>query len=134
MESAVPQQEVPELYEHEAARIDPRSLGYWLEKPDDPGRIVVRKRYYNANYMAVAIVAVCNEAVGDFAAYIGGAPAYDVVERPGEVVQRVMPAVDYTYKESDLVLWVARHGVKITEPDARHYFADLFEGGWRWRP
>lgn len=66
-------------------------------------------RYWNANGYATAIVAVVTLGV-DWAAYIGGGP---------------------TRRESDCVVEVARHGSKLSEEDARHFFPQV-ELPYRW--
>jgi hypothetical protein len=67
-------------------------------------RIIITGRYYNANYYATAIVASVTVGI-DWAAYIGGADCHSSEKR----------AVEY----------VASHGCKLSEKDARHFFPDI---------
>ena len=67
-------------------------------------RRIITGRYYNANWQAMAIVAVVTEGV-DWAAYANG--------------------VDYSLTEPEAVRWVAEHGEKLSRDDARYYFPDI---------
>ena len=65
-------------------------------------------RYYNSHRHAMAIVAVINdwgEGRGDWAAYANG--------------------VDATLSMEDATDWVAWHGDKLSERDARYFFPDI---------
>ena len=70
----------------------------------DGNRVIYEGRYYNANYQACVIVAVTTPTQ-DWAAYING--------------------VDASISEEDAVKWVAYHGCKMPELDARHYFPEI---------
>ena len=77
----------------------------FLPKDGDDG-VWLEGLYRNANGMAVAIVASINAI--DWAAYIGGTEGM------------------YTSEEGT-VAWVARHGCKLDEADAVHFFAAWME-------
>jgi|TARA_Y100000310_G_C20696669_1_gene826190 hypothetical protein len=57
-------------------------------------------RYYNTNGKGIAIVAAVTKGI-DWAAYIGA---------------------DDGWHESDCLDWAAKHGAKLSEQDARHFF------------
>ena len=63
-------------------------------------------RYWNANGQACTVVATLTVPV-DWAAYIGGVPDGD------------------TRSEVEAVAWVAKHGCKLSESDARHFFPTI---------
>lgn len=62
----------------------------------------IKLRYYNCNGYACAIVAVVNPSI-DWAAYVCG--------HAGDTL------------EDETVAFVAEHGAKLSEADARHYMA-----------
>lgn len=73
---------------------DPRPAGH------------LRHRYWNANGMGIAVVAVGGGA-GDWAAYIGA--------QPDELAS----------SEWDTVRWTARHGCKLSLDEATGFFPSL---------
>ena len=70
------------------------------------GNKIIEGRYWNANGVAIAIVAVVTEGI-DWAAYIGGG------------------CNGMTEHEQDAVEWTAKHGAKLYEEDARHFFPEI---------
>jgi hypothetical protein len=70
----------------------------------------IRHEYWNANGMAVAIVAIPGEA-DDWAAYIGGQPDPDFC--------------GYHPTTQETLEWVKRHGCKLSERMARALFPEI---------
>ena len=85
---------------------------------DDDDRYVATKildwLFFNSNRYACAIVAVQGDAGDDWAAYINGCDSY---------------------REEEAIVWVAKHGCKLSEQMARAIFAARGKvEGLRWRP
>ena len=64
---------------------------------------VIAGRYWNFNDKGVSIVASITQRI-DWAAYIGA---------------------DDGWSESACIEWAARHGAKLSEQDARHFFPNI---------
>lgn len=65
---------------------------------------IIEARYWNTGGIAIAIIAVVTENI-DWAAYIG--------------------ANKFVEHEEDAIEWTMRWGAKLSELDARHFFADM---------
>lgn len=81
----------------------------------EDGQTLFWRRYYNSNGFATAVVAVVDEwedgSGGEWACYTGG--------------------TDLTQHEKDAVRWLARHGAKMPERDARYFFPELLDMPYR---
>jgi hypothetical protein len=87
------------------------ALPYYVFQQTDTTRYL-EGRFWNQGGKQLAIVAVINARIteagclGDWAAYIG-------TDAPN------------SYKEQDTCLYVAEHGCKLSEKDARHFFSEI---------
>lgn len=90
-----------------------RPDGRILLRDEDSGNpeegILWEGRYFCANGFALAVIASLTPY--DWAAYIGS-------------IHTTNPAFD---REGDCCRWVARHGAKLPQEDARHYFGEVLE-------
>lgn len=85
---------------------------WYVIEDSEEGTLVLRGLYENTGSVQVAVVAVVNPLVGDWAAYVGGSST--------------------SRTERETLIEVARYGNKNIDL-ARLYFRRLFELGLPWR-